>query len=280
MIPIVIEWAPAESNYIAATQSFVQNVPLTLKYAVPYKNNGINGQTYFSGQPAYQNNLSLIFNNAATGVPDITQSTHSYCVELPPGQSRSVTVTCSVNGASVTIVGTDQYGGTITAPPLTTVANNPVSTGVYFTKIYSVTCTNSSTGTMSVGIGNSGYTSFPMLDIYNKNSLYTISYTNVSAFTSLTPVFTTDPLIKFIDRVQTITKFSIANTFALNITNQNIVSINTSGGPDVSETPIDLNLNQTASFSFSGIPLTSLGSQVINAASPFTQTIIQQGGRF
>ncbi len=280
MIPIVIEWAPAESAYIAATQTFTKDVPLTLKNAAPYKDNGIDGQTYFSGQPAYQNNLSLIFNNAATGVPDITQRTSSYCVELPPGQSRSVTVTCSVTGASVTIVGTDQYGREITAPTLTTVANEPVSTGVYFTKIYSVTSTNSSTGTMSVGIGTAGYTSFPMLDIYNKNSLYTISYTNVSAFTSLTPIFTTDPLIKFIDRVQTITSFSIANTFALNILNANIVSVNTSGGADVSQTPIELNSNQTASFSFSGIPLTSLGSQVFSAESPFTQTIIQQGSRF
>lgn len=283
MRPIITQWASSDPDYIAANQSFVTGVPLTLSNAIPTQNNGLNGpsgpngKTAFDGDPAYQNNLSLIFNNAATGVPDINLSTQYSYVDLPPGQSRTVSVTSTTTGIIVRIIGTNQYGQALNVT-LTTSFNVAVETAAYFTKIFSITPTNGSGASIQAGIGTAGYTSFPMLDVYNKNALYTIAYSFATTDASVAPVYVIEPLITFENRVQVLTQFvPNQNIYAIDVINNNVI-INFPGGQG--EIPFTITAGIGASLSISGIPLTSLGTYVNDCIGSFTQTIIQQGGRF
>lgn len=277
MRPIITQWASSDPDYIATNQAFSIGVPLVLSNAIPSQALGSNGQTAFDGDPIYQNNLSLIFNNAATGVPNINLSTMSTHVDLPPGQARTISVTSTTSGIIVRIIGTNQYGTSLNVT-VTTSFNVAVETTAYFTKIFSITPTNGSGASIQVGIGTAGYTSFPILDVYNKNALYTLSYSNLTEDAQVSPVYVTEPLMTFQNRVQVYTEFvPYVNIYALNVINNNVVLAYPGG---IGNIPFTIPAATGQSLSISGIPLTSLGTYVTQCTGSFTQTIIQQGGRF
>lgn len=285
MLPIVIEWQEPDFTYYASQQTFTNDVPVTLNNVVNVPSFSPTGSDAFYGQTPYTNNLPLIFNNAGTGVPDIQLGSYTSYVPTPPNTVRGLLFHQAGGGGFATfeLNGADQYGN-IQSEVVSVNVNSSTESALTYAKVFSIIpdVSSISGGTIEIGLGYVGATLPPMLDTYNKNSLYTLSYTNVDGGTTgtkVTPYFTTDPILEFIDRQQVYTQFTTGNSFVFPITNANVICTSSTGAAAI---PFTINNDNTASLSFSSIPLTSIYT-VVNGTSTynsgFVQTIIQQGAR-
>ncbi len=288
MLPILTEWPVSDTTSICALQDYAPDVYVTLLNVVNTWDSSPTSSTAFSDVPYGDVNLPLIFNNVGTGVPNITMgSAASAYVLMPPMTQRSLLLDINLNAAvDFTIVGQDYYGNSISE------VIECASDGVYesvlsYSKLISIIGSSDDDGTISVGYGNNGLIMFPILDIYNQNATYNVSYNNVTGSggdqeTTITPLFTTLPVITFQDRVQVLTQFEENKNAYPFADNDSIIYITTGQTLPV----LNIEVDSTASFSFQAIPVTSIGCKVINSSvfptittgNGFTQTIIQQGG--
>jgi hypothetical protein len=286
MLPIITQWVNSSGNSLFEANIielglikyyFTNYGPLIYSSSIAPTSN-----IAFGGQPAYQNNLSLISNVAGVGVPNIVLGTTGpIAPSMPKGQARQLAfaniglaggdTVLTVNGYYENIFITEEVivGGDLTAASLN-----------YYTSLQSITINTNTTNagnSLQIGITDAGYTTFPILDVYNKNSLYTLSYTNViDGSVVFEPIFITQPVVTFPNGQPVYASPDIANYFPLNVDNPNVIISSTN---PINALPATLAINEVAAFSISGIPLTSLATSV-TSSSAFTQTIIQQGARF
>jgi hypothetical protein len=286
MLPIIVNWNTPETDNLCAAQTFVENVPLVFVNPIPIQDPFSTGSTAFSSQPvvvngvaSYINNLPKIFNNAGTGVPNINLGSTSLSAIVGVNQARQLEFTfngTTTETLNVTVIGTNQFNEVLTED--IEITNSSISYSVnYYTIIYSITPDQTSSGenVLSVGTSGEGNTAFPMLDIYNKNALYNISYTNITGTIEVSPVFFMGPMMTFVNRQQLFTPISASNWLELPVADI-VVTSNTA----IVAFPATLTAGDYASFSMNNIPMASLGTFVTSSDGSFTQTIIQQGARF
>lgn len=238
--PYTISWPAAVTTYFVTGAAVVAATPLVLTLASPVQNIFTGALTYNSPMPA--GNLRTI----------------------------SLTSTSNLSGVNFVIVGTDYYGNTITETKAGPNVNTVYSVSSY-ASIQSITPSATNAGVISIGTGIAGFTDWYKLDVFNKMSSFTLTLGDVVATVSLTPIFSND-LFSFSNGVFTYN--ASATTFAFPVGNANVIS-----SPSTVTT---LPTAAAASFSLTGIPCQGICTQVVtsNTTGSFSQTIIQQGGKF
>ena len=266
--PVTINYLPSDTQYIANTQA----------------------------SPAL--NQSLVLNSNYV-YQDISSGVSTPAVKLPIGQARQLKFTAANLGGSQNlrlIVRGKNAFNVDESESISLTSGTPVVYSIAeYVEVYSVTVSLAAAGsTISVGYGDYGYTTLFPLDVWNKNSSYTVSVTNQSgtiaaAFTLLytvqdiyitnadkqvvpNPIFTLDsndnPFINWY--------------YAFPLNNANVIISGNATTP--TSWPITLGANQTISFSAINIPMTGITAYV-NSSNPgdssyFDITILQQGGRY
>lgn len=242
MKPITITWPTTASSVsiISAGATATQNVPLVFEKPI-----------YISTKTS-------------------TQPVVAY--NMPYGIVRNIViaaVTGSIAGVSFSVVGLNQNGDSISE----TIVGTTPGTGIY-ASILSITPTTAVTATVNVGFGSVGSTILSPMDIYNKNNNFTLAY-KVSGTVSLSPYYTVNQVVDFINGTQTIIKTFVQDSalyYILPTTNPNLID-----SPSASTA---VPVTTTSSYSFVGIPLTGLLTVVGSSTGSFTQTIIQQGAAY
>jgi hypothetical protein len=242
MKPITITWATTASSVSLVSSAATATVDVPLLFAKPI---------YVSTKTT-------------------TQPVVAYT--LPNGIVRNIViaaVTGSVAGVSFAVVGLDQNGNQLSETIVGTAAG-----ALHYKTILSVTPTTAITATVNVGLGNVGSTLLSPMDVYNKNNNFTLAY-KVSGTVSLSPYYTVNQVVDFVDGVQTIISTFVQDPtlyYVLPTTNPNLI--------DSPSTSTAVPVTTTSAYSFVGIPLTGLLTSVGATSGSFTQTIIQQGAAY
>lgn len=242
MKPITITWATTASSVslVSSAATATQNVPLIF------------------ANPVYVSTRTT------------TQPVVAYT--LPRGIVRNLViaaVTGSISGVSFAVVGLDQNGNSLSETIVGTAAGT-----LRYKTVLSITPTTAVTATVNVGLGNLGSTILSPMDVYNKNNNFTLAY-NVTGSVSLTPYYTVNQVIDFVNGIQTIINTFVQDPslyYVLPTANTNLI--------DSPSTSTAVPVTTTSSYSFVGIPLTGLLTVVGASTGSFTQTIIQQGAAY
>lgn len=268
--PIVISWPAANSNSLAASQSFTGHIPLTFNNIV-YRPNPNNFGSLTGS------NLTL----AQTLFPPGQVSAQT---SLPFGNVRRVQLysTANLSATSFIIIGLS-YGQVFSE-----VVNGPNDfyslSQNYYQDLIGVIPLNTVAGEVSVGFSGGGQTQFLAMDGWNKSSSFSISYsvTTQEEGESVEPFYAINPLNNFVNGQQDFSyvvdgEFDLANYgYLFPYQNPNIL---------VSPYGTTYPYEADSVLSSINIPLTAIGT-VVSSGTPFTsdfaftQTIIQQGGKF
>lgn len=288
MRPIIIDWVQTSDDYFCQSQSYTLNAPLSFANAVRASQIASRtGDVAFSSDAAYVNNLPLTFNNA-TGVPNIMLSATSEVVPVPPGQARNLILTLTaVLATSVTFLVTGigvngtQVSESVTLSTVGAGTDVDYTSNRYtiITSIVPTAITSGNSGNqIEIGIAGNGIIVPPTLDVWNKNSLYTISITDVVNTVVFNVYYSNLPTMTFVDRIQNFTEYTAANSFLLPVTNANVII---SASSAIGSFPATLTANQVASFSTMQVPMTTLYATFTSATTgSCTVTILQQGGKY
>lgn len=259
-------WPASSTTVFGSGLTITSGTPLVLSGGIPSTN-------IFAGG----NNTSIL---PPTNPVQLVNTAPTYSVNMAANNIRQVSLTSASNlsGINFTIVAMS-YGVSYTEVLAGPNANTVVSVGIY-QSILSITPSATSGSTVSVGYANYGYFTWFMADVWNADSLFTMSYgSSVTTGLSYTPVFTNDRIESFPNGVLTYlesSQTSLGWDIPLTSGNVTVSTINV-GGPIAIPTTVPLTI--PVALSVVNIPLTGL-STVINQSQSLTQIITQQGGKY
>jgi hypothetical protein len=237
MKSFTVIWQPVNTTYIAAEQIAVEGIPLTFSNPIPFQN---------------------IFTGGVT-----------YSMNMPVGTTRQITITNNglVDAATFDIVGADSFGNildeTIDIP-----AGEMTASVNYYAVINSAIMTTANNVEVSIGLGNLGYINPVMMDMWNKTSAYTVSFTNViDNEIEFTPTYSNFNVNNFVNYQLVRTTFVFEQNLFRSV--------------DIPNYPVTLPIgpDSWASFSVIQMPLSVLSAQILGGTGGMTVTFTQQGAR-
>ena len=110
---------------------------------------------------------------------------------MPDIYNRNLAFLSSQNVPSNTIfiVGLDTNGTVVNETLGAITANTILYSTNYYYKVFNIYCTSIASFIVSVGLGNKGFSSLYITDIWNKNNNYSISISNVTGTVEITPLY-------------------------------------------------------------------------------------------
>jgi hypothetical protein len=202
--------------------------------------------------------------------PDSLQPVPVYM--SPSGIVRNIqitTVSGSIAGVNFVVTGYNIRDELVTETIIGTAGGT-----IYYKMITSIIPTSAVTAVVNVGLGDEGSTILCPMDTYNKTCSFTIAY-KVFGTVSLTPYYTINQIVQFVGTEQVIIPSLNDDPFAYFILP--VDDVNFINSPDgISAMPII----SSSAYSFVGIPLTGIQTQVTSTTGSFIQTIMQQGAAY
>ena len=274
MRSVTLVWPAVDLDVLAVSQTFALNVPITWNVAP-------NSALMYEGVQHANN----IFTGTSTSYINMPYTTHRSIAITSTGGTNLTGVTFTITG----YIFNPNDLGSVVSPDPTLVTETIAGPGIgatvrspaFWTSVVSVTATAGTipaNSQVSLGYGTAGRTGFFLLDTWNKSSIITIGYDYIYPATtgtfSIIPVYTSQNIWTFPKGVPT---FSInpQTVPELDIANPNVVLGTRTGAPPVTTLPI----TTAMTISISNLAMTSIAT-FVNQDLGFTQTIVQQGGKF
>ena len=208
------------------------------------------GTTYYSTNP---------FTSVTTGV-----------FQMPMGNVRNIDISAGfdLTGIDFDIIGEDERGNAL----IETLAgaNAPVFSVNKYYKVLSVIPNGTNGNLVTLSLGTSGYTFWYKVDVWNKASSYSMTYSHVDGAIEATPKFTQDDPMEYII-VAGVKRFKLNDEIAeFEVPVAELITV---------PSPFDIPAVANSSINFD-MPIVALNTLVTDSTGSFKQTIVQQGGKY